>query len=293
MATSAVRLPTSNPAGNNQTAPMGLTSASKTVSPMPFTSQAQGTNPLMSGTSGATPQALPAQQVGTPLDTSVTPGSLYNSTSSYSSGESNIEKQLIDIYGKGVGGELNSILQGMSGEDSAIFQQWLASMAPVEASETAQLQSTLGSQGVSANSSVSAIANSNLQSQFNAQAAGVDSQLMQQQLQDTIGILQGTQQDAAKEVASSGWGTFADVMSNITGDIGNLMGGSYQSSGSNIAGLGASAPTGMTNTAPYAAVQQSSLPASGDAFTPTWNQGADHVDTSIFNSAPPDVQFQF
>jgi len=285
MATSPVRLPSSNTAGNNQTGPPGLQGANKPAA-IPFSSTGGGSNPLIpaAGTgSGGFPTATPQnQQFGTSPSGA---GSLYDPSSSYSNGQSNIDKQLVDIYGKGVGGMLDNLLKGMSGEDSAIFQQWLKSMQPVEASERASLQGSLGAGGVSANSSVNAIASSNLESQFNAQAAGVNSQLMQQQMQDTLDVLMGVRGDAAKEVSSSGWGVLAEVMNNITGDVGNLMGGSYKSGGSNYQNIGSTdngaAPqlgsnVNMPNAAP------------GGQFGADWSGNApgDNIDTSIFNSEP-------
>lgn len=289
MATSPVRLPTSNVAGNNQTSP-GVGASAARAPIVPFSARAEGNgtmNPFMSSPMGS-PSAMPPPGTGT--------GSLYDPSTSpgYHDGQSNIGKQLTDMYGKGVGGMLDNLLKGMSGTDSAIFQQWLASMKPVEASERAGLQGTLASEGVSGNSSVSAIANSNLTGEFNAQAAGVNSQLMQSQLQDTLSILMGTRGDAAKEVASSGWGVFADVMNNITGDAGNLMGGSYKSSGSNYGNVG-SADNGAAAQLPNFGAQ--SQPNELDQLD-TQNMGADwlntsQVDTSIFDSAPADVTFGF
>lgn len=204
-------LPSSNVAGNNQTSP-GLSTAVGTAQP-PFTptlpvGSAPSTNPYL-GATATTPAGG-------------TQGSLYNPASSYSSGQTDISKQLVDMYGKGVGGSLNYLLQGMSGNDSAIFQQYVASMQPQMAKAQAALNTGLGAQGVSGNSSVNALAQADLQSQFLAQESGVNSQLMQQQLQDTQSILTGATSDAAKEVATSGWSTFGDVMSNVTQDIGAL-----------------------------------------------------------------------
>lgn len=306
------QLPVSNKAGNNQTSP-GIGGATGKAPTLPFSSgSTTGQNPFFhsgptpvapgvsafpqSGASSPVAPGLPAtpQASGSDPWSSPSPysqGSLYDPTSSYSNGMSNIDKQLIDMYGKGVGGMLNSILAGMSGTDSQIFKQWLAGQQPVQASERAQLQGTLGQEGISGNSSVSAIANSNLTAQFNAQAAQENSNLMTQQLQDTIGILTGMQGAASKEVASSGWTTFADVMNNITGDIGNLMGGSYQTN----AGQGLpSAPTGMSNTAPYAAVQSQALPnaAPGSLMSYSDAQGlnsADAFNASLFDSSAPTV----
>jgi hypothetical protein len=161
-------------------------------------------------------------------------GSLYNTASSQP-GQTDINKQLLDILGKGVGGSLDNILKGMSGTDSAIFQQWLAGQRPVQAQEQAQLETTFGAQGLSPNSTVSALGESNLQAQFNAQAAQVNQGLMSQQLQDTLGVLQGLEGPAIKEVATSPWTILADVANQVTGDVGALFGGPGPSPSSNPA----------------------------------------------------------
>jgi hypothetical protein len=260
---SAAQIPFSNPAGNNQMSPGGLPRTPQNGQPMPYQNNGPsqssnlGQNPFFTPPGNATPimgsstasgvlpgggtpgQPQPMTSSGnTNLTNSLNQSSYTYSNSTNDAAEgSSLYKQLTDIYGQGVGGELNNIMANMGGEDSAMFQQYLASMVPAEASETAGLNSQLGSSGVSGNSSVSAIANSNLQGQFNAQASAADQSIMSQGLQDTIGILQGTQSDAAKEVATSGWSTFANVMNNITGDVGNLVGGNYQSN-SNPSGVG-------------------------------------------------------
>lgn len=219
-------IPSSNPGGNNQTSPGGMPApiAAGHVPGMPAVgSGPQPVNPFMpvSGAPGSSPVASPA---GTVPGAGTSSGSLYNPASSQSSGQSDISKQLIDMYGKGTGGFLDNLLKNMSGSDSAIFQQFLASMKPVEASERAGLSSTLGTMGVGPNSSVNAIAQGNLTSQFNAEAAKEDSSLMTQQLQDTIGIITGTEGDAAKETASSGWDVFGKVVEGLGTVAGEVTG---------------------------------------------------------------------
>src|SRR5215469_6855734 len=212
---SSSQLPTSNAAWNNQYSPpiQGLPPATPAFSSFTPSGGMQTTNPYLS---------VPATGAvgGQPV------GSIYNPASSQSSGQTDISKQLIDIYGKGVGGSLNYILQGMSGTDSAILQQYVASMQPQMAKAQANLGQGLGAMGVSGDSSVQGIAQADLQSQYLAQIGGFNADLMQKQLQESIGILTGAAPAAQKEVAQSGWTDFANVMANITGDIGALQGGS-------------------------------------------------------------------
>lgn len=152
-------------------------------------------------------------------------------TTSTDGNQNALQKQLIDIYGQGVGTELMTLLNGMGGTNSAAFQQYLQSMAPVEASEKAGLATSLGNMGVSGNSTVMANSMADLNAQFNAQASGVDSQMMMQQLQDTIGIVSGTQQSAQQEVASSGWDVFGQVMGDIGGLAGDTIGAAGKAGG--------------------------------------------------------------
>lgn len=234
-------IPFSNPGGNNQflarpqsgnnlvpgaggtNKPIPLAGASGTIpitgspvknpaNPNPFVA-----NPPTTSSSGATP------------NTSASGGFITNN-SSYSSGENDLQKQLIDIYGKGVGGSLFALLNNMSGSDSTILQQYIASLQPQMATAQANTNAALGAGGVSANSSVAAIADANLQSQEFAAISGESAKLTMSQEELTAQLLSGMEGPAAKEVATSGWDVFANVMNNITGDIGNIVSGSsYQS----------------------------------------------------------------
>jgi hypothetical protein len=224
MATNSM-VPGSNPAGVNQTRPSAPVASVPTSIPG-MGSTASPSNPYMPS-GGSTPGSAPA---GTPGSGTV-PGSTATASSNplitgaQDGGQNALLKQLTDIYGTGVGSELMTLLGGMGGADSATFQQYLSSMKPAEASATASLNDTMGAQGVGPNSTVSAIANSNLQSQFTAQASQFDSQLMTQQLQDTLGIVTGTQQAAAQETASSGWDVFGNVLNSLGKDASTVVAG--------------------------------------------------------------------
>jgi hypothetical protein len=134
-----------------------------------------------------------------------------------------LQKQLVDIYGKGVGGELTGLLTSMQGTDSAALQSYIASLQPQEAKAQASTNATLGAQGVSGNSSVAAIADSNLQAQETAAIAGESAQLQTHQEDLTASILSGTQQSAQKEVASSGWQVFGDVLNSLGQDAAKVV----------------------------------------------------------------------
>lgn len=228
MATSSM-VPYSNPAGNNQTGPsFGVPTsgagakaaggkaggALPVVSPVSTPGSVGTANPYIPPTS-TTPGATGTVPAGPTQSSSfITPNS------SYSSGENDLQKQLIDIYGKGVGGSLYTLLSGMSGTNSTILQQYIASLQPQFAKSRADLGASLGAGGVSPNSSVAALGEANLKAQEDAIIAGESANLTQGQEQMTAGILGSEQGAASKEVASSGW----DVFGSVLGDLGKLAG---------------------------------------------------------------------
>lgn len=220
MATSSM-IPYSNPAGRNQTAPGGGYKTPQPLATVPTSSPLAGPtdttqqNPFIPATassSGAAPNTAAAQ------------GFITNN-SSYSSGENDLQKQLLDIYGKGIGGSLYDLLNNMSGTNSTILQEYIQSLVPQEAKAQANLNSSLGASGVSGNSSVAALGNANLQAQEFADISGESASLTQNQENLTAQLLTGMSGAASKEVATSGWSTFGNVMGAITGDIGALVGG--------------------------------------------------------------------
>jgi len=251
-------IPASNPAGNNQTNPLNSV-LGKTTPIATAPGVGVQNNPYMpaGGTSTvptspaapvynapSRPQALTTSTTGTGGSSGA--AGFITDKSSYSSGENDLQKQLIEIYGKGVGGSLYSLLSSMSGTDSKVLQEYIASLQPQMAKAQADVNATLGAGGVSANSSVAAIADANLQAQEQAAIAGESAKLTLGQEELTANLLQGMQGASAKEVASSGWDVFANVIDQITGDIGNLL---PMSSG-NKTHTNTSSTSGSTGSAP-------------------------------------------
>lgn len=214
-----------NPGGSNQTSAGVSSGANASMLPK--------TQPVFTPAAGPTGATNPYMAT---LPTSAG-STLYNpnvNAQTFAPGSQNqlTQKQFIDIAGKGVGGAMSSELAGLGGTASQIFQQWQAGQLPVQAGEQVQLNQQLAGAGVGANSSVNAIAQSNLEAQFNAQAAAENAQLMVQNQQTQTGILQGMQSAAEQEVASSGWDVFGQVM----GGLGNLAGQVMGLPGSSIGG---------------------------------------------------------
>ena len=136
-----------------------------------------------------------------------------------------MNKQETDIYGKGVGGEISNLLGSIGGVDSSSLQNYVASLQPQMATASANLHSVEGAQGVSGNSSVAALGQANLQAQETSAIAGESAQLQQSGQQLEASILTGQQQQAAQEVAQSGWSVFGDVLGAVGSDSGSIMGG--------------------------------------------------------------------
>ena len=181
-----------------------------------------GATPAASGTVPGTQQTNSTN--GATPNTSAQNGFITNN-SSYSSGQNDLQKQLVDIYGKGTGGSLFSLLNNMSGTNSAVLQEFIQSLVPQEAKASADVNASLGAEGVGANSSVNAIAQSNLKSQEFAAISGESANLTQNQEQLTAQILEGTSGASSKEVASSGWQVFGDVLNNAATDAGSILKG--------------------------------------------------------------------
>ena len=242
-------VPFSNPAGNNQMSPS--TKMGGVGAPSPI---ATGNIP---GAPGAVNPMLPVAGVramNTPLPGGTVPsnpsaptipnvGGLTTSGSNVAGDTGAVDKQLTDIAGKGVGGALASLLSGMSGTDSQILQEYIASLGPQMATAQANVNANLGASGVSANSSVTGLADANLQSQEFGAIASESANLTQSQEQMTSQILMGLTPAATKETSSSGWSVFGDVMNGIAGDVGDIVGaGKALGIGSQAQNAGLSSP---------------------------------------------------
>ena len=228
-------VPPPNVGGRNQTTPgtggVGSSVPTITSGTIPGSPGSVATNPYVPNQ-----WAVPKTEAGstpTPIAAPGVPnvGGLDPSTGNTFGSVGGLDKQLKDIWGSGVGGALGKLLEGMSGTDSQVLQDFIKSLQPSFAQQSANLDARLGAGGVSSNSSVAAIAHSNLGAQENALIADESAKLTMSQEQLTASILERMMDPAQKEVATSGWSIFGDVMNQITGDIGNLMGGSYKTSG--------------------------------------------------------------
>lgn len=133
------------------------------------------------------------------------------------------DKQLTDTFGKGIGGDINSVINNLGSGDSSYLQAYQAAMAPVNAENQATLDTTLGNQGVSANSSTAAIANADFLSNVSTQTGLQEQQLQQTDEQNLIGLLSGVAPAANKEASTSVWGDIGDVLGAVGKDVGEAL----------------------------------------------------------------------
>ena len=230
-------IPFSNPAGKNQTSPGsgmppggGLNQGKGgLVTGVPGGPSAQSNpylaSPTAASPTSATPGAVPAGAAATSSTPTSASQGFITGTNSTTNGQNNLANQLDDIYGAGVGASLFSLLNGMSGTNSTILQEYIQSLLPQEATAQANTNAALGAGGVSANSSVTALADSNLQAQEFGAIASESANLTQSQEQLTAQLLSGMEPAAAKEVATSNWTIFGDVLGDAATDIGAIIHG--------------------------------------------------------------------
>jgi len=208
MATNSM-VPYSNPAGKNQTAPSvpmaNAGAVSHVPAPTPLAPTATATaNPLIPATSTVTP--------GTPS----VPQTVGTDPAQY--------QQLQDIYGAS-GNSLYEFMQSLDGTSSATLQDYIKSLGPQFAKSGANLDASLGAGGVGANSSVSALAHADLGSQEDSLIADESAKLLQSQEGLQANLLESTLPSAEKQVSdSSGWNTFAQILSGIGGLTSSVMG---------------------------------------------------------------------
>ena len=213
MATNTIPLPQATatsgaqPAAGGAIKPLGIPASGAPAAGVNTPQAVAATNPLVppaASSAGTIPAA--AGGTGTPATAPADPNA------------ANLSKQETDIFGKGVGGELTNLIGNISGVNSQSIADYTASLQPAEAQAQATLNTTMGAQGVSGNSSVAALGDASLQAQETAAIAGETAQLRQSGQQLEAGILTGQQSAAAQEVASSGWQVFGNVLNSLGSD---------------------------------------------------------------------------
>ena len=198
--------PVGNAGGSNLPGPTGIQDIAQPAMP--------GANPTVN--SGAVPTVNPIYQ--SPVSSS---GTLVNQGGVGGaipvSQQTASQKQLDNVFGKGIGGDISSVINNLGSNDSTYMQAYTAAMAPQNAENLATLNTTLGNSGISANSSTAAIANADFQSQVTSQEGLQEQQLQQLDEQNLIGLLTSTEGPANKQASTSVVGDIGATLSTIAG----------------------------------------------------------------------------
>ena len=134
----------------------------------------------------------------------------------------NLRKQYIDIYGKGEGEALYLQAVNMGNQNSTYMQAYRNMMAPTNAMGRATLDQGMGSAGIGADSSTSAISKAIYESNIAGQEGMQTAQLLDQQRQGLLALTGGMATDARDEVSDSG-GALGDILGGVEAAAGVAM----------------------------------------------------------------------
>jgi hypothetical protein len=222
--------PIGNGGGSNMPGPTGMTSLASNPAGTP--GMATGTLPGIPTTNPIMQQGIPVggalPGVGAPTTTgggTFLPGGGSPTQAIPTSQDTNSQKQLQDVFGKGIGGDIQDVIQNLGSGDSSYMKAYAAAMAPQNAENLATLNTTLGNSGVSANSSTAAIANADFQTGVSTQEGLQEQQLQQTDEQNLIGLLTSTEGAANKEASTSIWGDIGGVLGAVGSDVSTAVGG--------------------------------------------------------------------
>ena len=185
-----------NPAANQPVLPPGTTGSMSTTPLLP-------TNGVASVSSAAS--TVPSAS-GTP---SLVP----------TSNDANLNKQLTDEYGKGVGGTLASEIENLGSADSSYMKAYENAMAMPNSEQLTTLQTQLGNEGISGNSSTAALASADLLSQETSQEGLQEQQLLQSNVAESVGLTESLEGTANKAQQDTGWSIFGSVIGDIGGAV--------------------------------------------------------------------------
>jgi hypothetical protein len=225
--------PVGNGAGSTLPGPSGLS----TMTPANTAPGAPGMIPTSSpvssvagmpnpATPGGSPGALAPTPPGVVPPGTTPPGSVVNGGNGVSittgtggttgsvnpQGQTDTLNQLENQYGAGIGGTIASTLSNLGSNNSTYMQAYEASVAQPNAENLATLDTTLGNQGVSANSSTAAIANADFATGVASQEGLQEQQLLQSQTGESVNLLESLEGVANKNQSTS-----------VVGDIGNVL----------------------------------------------------------------------
>jgi hypothetical protein len=172
--------------------------------------------------------------------------------------QTDLNRQLTDIYGSGTGSTLAGLIGDLGSNDSSYMQAYNAAMAKQTAEGVSTIGTSLGNAGISANSSASAIEKGDYLSGVTAQAGLQEQQLLQTQQQTEAGLLQGVQSDSAKETGTS----WLDTLGQVVGIAGDAVGAV-----TGLSSIGGSVSSLFKGAAPGAIPGGSAAPQLPGAFS--------------------------
>lgn len=218
----------SSPIGprNGTAAPITSPASSPSVTGQPpsnvpgaFQAPGQQNHALNSPSTQTPPASATATAASTPAAGTV--GNDGNTLAGYTPQQTQqLQKQLNDIYGKGEGGLLSSLLMNLGSNDSSYMDAYKQAMSKSTAEGMATLDTSLGNAGISSNSSAAAIEKADYMSGVTSQEGLQEQQLILQQQQEAIGLTQGLQGDAKAENSTS----WIDTLGQVAGVAGTFIG---------------------------------------------------------------------
>ena len=226
--------PIGNGAGSQLPGPSGTGPAASTMMPVTPISINPSANPpvLSPGVTGASGGAFVNPSAGSLLPANGSAGSSAATTGVPStagtpsliptSTDAALNKQATDEYGKGVGGVISSELENLGSSDSSYMQAYQSAMAMPNSEALSTLQTSLGNEGISGNSSTAALGTADLLSQQTSQEGLQEQQLLQSNISEGVGLTESLEGTANKDVSQTGWSIFGEV----AGDIGGAIAGS-------------------------------------------------------------------
>lgn len=210
--------PIGNGGGSNLPGPTAMAQVASTPGAVPLAAA----NPIVQNSVGGAPVGVVPAQAPVTTPNTLTPGGPVGTIPGAVQGQ--LDSQLTDVFGKGVGGAIDSTIANLGSTNSTYMQAYQAAMAQPNAEALATLQTAQGNAGISANSSAAAIGTADLLSSETAQEGLQEQQLQQTDQQDLIGLLTSTEGAANKEASTSVWGDIGSVLGAVGSDAATAAG---------------------------------------------------------------------
>jgi hypothetical protein len=132
-------------------------------------------------------------------------------------GNTDFLTQLQNQYGMGIGATIAGTVGNLGSQNNTYMQAYEASVAQPNAENLATLNTTLGNEGVSGNSSTAAIANADFESGISASEGLQEQQLLQSETGEQVGLEESLGGVANKNQSDSALGDLGSVFTTIAG----------------------------------------------------------------------------